>query len=235
MDEISTEDGAGARRTTAAAGIALLALLVAGVAAFWYAGGNIKAILPFGLSAEAVAEQIRSWGAFAVVGSLLLMVAHSFVPFPAEFVAIANGMLFGLVMGTAITWAGAMLGAVLSFALARWLGRPFVQAVLSKRHSAAIDEWTQKQGAAVLLFSRFLPVVSFNLINYAAGLTPVSWWTFLWTTGVGIAPLTLLMVLAGEQMISGSWKVALIAIAAGVAISLLACVIARRRSKNGHL
>jgi uncharacterized membrane protein YdjX (TVP38/TMEM64 family) len=131
-------------------------------------------------------------------------------------------------MGTAVTWTGAMLGAILAFALARWLGRPFVQAVLPARHAAAIDEWTQKQGVAVLLISRFLPVVSFNLINYAAGLTPVSWWTFLWTTGLGIAPLTVLMVFTGEQMMSGRWKLALALIAACVAVSLLAFVIARR-------
>jgi uncharacterized membrane protein YdjX (TVP38/TMEM64 family) len=28
----------------------------------------------------------------------------------------------------------------------------------------------------------------------------VSWWTFLWTTGVGILPLTFIMVLMGEKM-----------------------------------
>ena len=39
--------------------------------------------------------------------------------------------------------------------------------------------------AAIGLFSRFLPVISFNLINYAAGLTAISWWTFSWATGIG--------------------------------------------------
>ena len=43
--------------------------------------------------------------------SCLLMVLHSFVPFPAEFVAMANGMLYGPIWGTVITWSGAMLGA----------------------------------------------------------------------------------------------------------------------------
>ncbi len=216
-------------RATIFAGLALLALLLGGLAAFYLVRGDLAPIMPFGLSVEDVVAKIESWGAWAVAGSLLLMVAHSFVPFPSEFVAIANGMVFGLGMGTAVTWAGAMLGAILSFALARWLGRPFVHAVLAERHCAAIDEWTRKQGVAVLLISRFLPVVSFNLINYAAGLTPVSWWTFLWTTGVGIAPLTFLMVFAGEQMFSGGWKIALAAVAACVAIGLLAFVIARRR------
>jgi uncharacterized membrane protein YdjX (TVP38/TMEM64 family) len=43
-------------------------------------------------------------------------------------------------------------------------------------------------------------VIAFNLINYAAGLVRVSWWTFTWTTAVGILPLTVLMVLLGERM-----------------------------------
>jgi uncharacterized membrane protein YdjX (TVP38/TMEM64 family) len=49
-------------------------------------------------------------------------------------------------------------------------------------------------------------VIAFNLINYAAGLTKVSWWTFLWTTGVGILPLTALMVYMGSHMRSLSWE-----------------------------
>lgn len=44
---------------------------------------------------------------------------YTFLPFPAEFVAIANGMVHGAFWGTVITWAGAMLGAFLSFGLTR--------------------------------------------------------------------------------------------------------------------
>jgi uncharacterized membrane protein YdjX (TVP38/TMEM64 family) len=217
------------RRAPLAAGLFLLAVAGAGLFGFWLAGGEITSILPFGLSADDVAAKIRSWGASGVIGSLLLMAVHSFVPFPAELVAIANGMVFGVVMGTAITWSGAMLGAMLAFALARWLGRPFVHAILAHRHAAAIDQWTMQQGAGILLISRFLPVVSFNMINYAAGLTSVSWWTFLWTTGLGILPLTFLMVLTGNQMISGHGKLAVATLVAGIGASLLWVIIARRQ------
>jgi uncharacterized membrane protein YdjX (TVP38/TMEM64 family) len=51
----------------------------------------------------------------------------------------------------------------------------------------------------------------------------------VWTTGLGIAPLTFLMVWAGEQMISGRWTLALFLITACVALALLGYVIARRR------
>jgi len=64
------------------------------------------------------------------------MVAPSLVPFPAESVTFANGILFGPVWGVAITWTGAMLGAAFTFALARCFGRPFVDAyaLMSERH-----------------------------------------------------------------------------------------------------
>lgn len=186
-------------------------------------------IVSFDMSVDQIAQTIRSWGSGAVAFSILLMVAHSFVPLPAEFIAIANGIIFGVVAGSMITWIGAMLGAVLAFALARWLGRRFVNAVLPARYTAAVDDWTKEQGTPILLVSRFLPVVSFNLINYAAGLTSVSWWTFLWTTGLGIAPLTFLMAFAGEQMISGRWTVAFSLITACIAVSSLAYMIARKR------
>jgi uncharacterized membrane protein YdjX (TVP38/TMEM64 family) len=55
----------------------------------------------------------------------------------------------------------------------------------------------------MLFLSRFVPVISFNLINYAAGLTAISWWTFTWATGLGILPLTFLMVLMGDRLWSG--------------------------------
>jgi uncharacterized membrane protein YdjX (TVP38/TMEM64 family) len=225
----TSEGAAGIRRSSVIGGAALLVILLGAIAAFFLAGGDLTPIVEMGLSAEQIAETIRSWGAWAVIGSVLLMVLHSLVPLPSEFIAIANGIVFGFVVGAVITWIGAMLGAILAFALSRWFGRRFVQAILPARYTAAIDEWTKEQGMQALLISRLLPVVSFNLINYAAGLTTVSWWTFLWTTGLGILPLTFLMVYAGEQMMSGRWKVVLYLIAAGAAVSLLAYVIARKR------
>jgi uncharacterized membrane protein YdjX (TVP38/TMEM64 family) len=158
------------------------------VFALWDA---VPALPGFDLSVEAVEEQIHSWGPWGVAGSILLMILHSFIPFPAEMLAMANGR------------TGAMLGAYLAFGLARWLGRPFVLAMVGERHRVVVDRWAAEQGGPALLFSRFLPVISFNLINYAAGLTTISWWTFTWATALGILPLTCLMVLMGDGMWSG--------------------------------
>jgi uncharacterized membrane protein YdjX (TVP38/TMEM64 family) len=182
----------------------------------------------FALSVEALEQEILSWGAWGVVFSIFLMVLHSFVPFPAEIVAMAAGMLYGPWWGTAITWSGAMLGAWLAFGLARWLGRPFVLRMVPERHHRAIDRFAARQGGGLLLFSRFLPVISFNLINYAAGLTSISWWTFTWATGIGILPLTVLMVAMGDGLWSGEAAIWLWLIVAG-GIGWLLWLLAQRR------
>ena len=141
-------------------------------------------------SVDGMAQFIRDAGPWGVVGSMGLMILHSFVPFPAEFIAFANGIVYGVFWGTVITWTGAMAGAVLAFGLARWLGRPFVRSVMSERRWRQIDHWTERQGWRAVFVSRFFPIISFNLVNYAAGLTSIRWRTFVWATGLGILPVT---------------------------------------------
>jgi uncharacterized membrane protein YdjX (TVP38/TMEM64 family) len=233
LGERSRKASGGTRRLWLTAGV-LLALALATVVIWLYALGAPMPLPGFELSMQAVEEQILAWGMWGVAASMLLMVLHSVVPFPAEFVAMANGMLYGPVWGTVITWTGAMLGAYLAFGLARWLGRPFVRAVIARRHHEAIDRWAERQGGGILLFSRFVPVISFNLINYAAGLTAISWWTFTWATGLGILPLTILMVSMGHGLWSGDRSVWLWLVAAALAGWLLWWALIVRRQDRAR-
>lgn len=160
---------------------------------------------PFGIkvdmTVEATAQLIRSWGAWGVAMSIALMVAHSFVPFPAEILACANGMIYGPLWGTVVTWIGAMLGASVAFGLVRLLGRPFVYRMLGNARQEQLALWSRDRGGAALLTARLIPLIAFNLINYAAALTEISWWTFLWATGIGILPLTALSAYLGDHML----------------------------------
>jgi len=210
-----------------AAALALVVVIGLGAAAWW---NHAVGVAP---TSKGIEAEIRSWGHWAVAASIGLMIAHSLVPFPAEFVTFANGMLFGPVWGVAITWTGAMLGAALAFALARWCGRPFVDALMNERHRAAMDRWARRQGIGVLLLSRLMPLISFNVINYAAGLTPVSWWTFLWTTGLGILPITTLLVVTGDQVWNGSGNAWIYLVAVAAVGTLLWFLVARRQRAGG--
>jgi len=174
-----------------------------------------------------LAEVIRGLGIWGAAGAIGLMVLHSFVPFPAELLACANGMVYGPVWGTAVTWTGAMIGAFVAFALARSLGRPVVARIVAERHLERLDAWATAEGWRIALVSRLIPVIAFNLVNYAAGLSRLSLWDFTWTTAVGILPATVLMVIAGDQAEHLGWPVWL-GFAAG-AVALWYATSRRRR------
>jgi len=176
-------------------------LLLAGGALVWWLLPSASA-LGFDTTVEGTAVLIRSWGAWGVLGAIGLMVVHSFLPFPAEIVALANGMVYGPLWGTVITWVGAMLGASAAFSVVRLFGRPFVQRFLPPHHRERLATWSHERGGVALLISRLIPVIAFNLVNYAAALIEISWWTFLWATGVGILPFTILLAVLGDRMLT---------------------------------
>ena len=198
--------------------VCLFGILLVGVAVMT---GALYLGVYHGFSLQAIKETILSWGAWGVLASIGLMILHSFVPFPAEFLAMANGMVYGLLWGTVITWTGAMLGAYLAFGLARSLGRPFVEMMVAKKRWHILDEWAAARGAHLVLISRFIPVIAFNLVNYAAGLTRISWWTFTWATGIGILPFTVLMVMMGNYIEVLTWELWVLFAVAVIVLCLL--------------
>ena len=92
-------------------------------------------------------------------------------------------------------------GVSSSIRLNRALGRPFVMRMLPERRQRELAHWAREQGGLTLLAARLIPVIAFNLINYAAALADISWWTFLWATGIGILPLTILLSVLGKNVL----------------------------------
>ena len=205
-------------------GIVALALLI---------GAGLYLVLadqPFGfdLSQEGVATWVKSLGAAGGLGIAGLMIIHSFLPFPAELVVLVAGLVYGTVWGTIYSWIGAMIGAVLCFMLARWLGHDFVEKAMTPAQRARLAGLTEAHSAEALLAARLIPVISFNLVNYGAGLTMVSWGTFLWTTAIGILPMTIVTAFCGERMTGGTWADWLLIGTSGLGLWCLV-YLARRR------
>ena len=78
-------------------------------------------------SIETARAYIAGYGALAPVVSAILMIFQSVIaPLPAFLITFANGLLFGVWWGAALSWSSAMLGAALCFYIARFLGRPVI-------------------------------------------------------------------------------------------------------------
>jgi len=191
-------------RRAAFAAVILAILLIATAIGAWL-WLRSRGIDPTGMSAADVESLVKGWAPWTWLASIALMVLHSFVPLPAEIIALANGMLFGPWWGVVVTWIGAMLGAVLAYGLARALGRPAVRGLVPARHWARLEAIPVRAGP--LLVIRLMPVISFNLVNYAAGLLGVPLWRFLWTTALGILPIVVTMVVLGRELMAAPWWV----------------------------
>ncbi len=172
-------------------------------------------------------DWLRSAGVWGYVVAPLVMAAVAILPIPAEAPAMINGALFGPVVGTALTWTGGMLGAVASFELARRLGRPAAERWISASALARADRLVLDAGWGGLLLARFMPLIAFTALNWGAGLTPVSRWRFLWTTGIGIVPGTILFTASGWGFSRILSKLPWVAL--GLAAAVLLWVAWRRR------
>jgi uncharacterized membrane protein YdjX (TVP38/TMEM64 family) len=85
-------------------------------------------------------------------------------------------------------------------------------------------------GAGTLLALRMIPLIPFNVICYAAGITRVPLVRYTWTTVLGITPLTVLVAYLGSRLESPDftdWRVWLL-IAAFVTLVVGAQVVERR-------
>ncbi len=169
-----------------------------------------------------VEQYIQDSGKWGMAISIGLMVAHSFVPLPAEPIALANGMIYGTVTGSLLTWVGAMLGAQAAYWPARTLGRVAIMRHVGPERLKRMTQWVDANGVIALLGMRLVPVISFNLINYVAALANVPWWTFTWTTAIGILPFTVLLAVMGQNASSLSVEMwAAVAVAAALFLWLV--------------
>jgi uncharacterized membrane protein YdjX (TVP38/TMEM64 family) len=92
--------------------------------------------------------------------------------FPGSIASLAAGGLFGVALGALLTVLGASIGAVGSFYLGRALGRDEVERIAGPR-ARRLDSFLRRHGFTTVLYLRLVPVVPFNVFNYACGATGV--------------------------------------------------------------
>ncbi|MGI9050993.1 MAG: TVP38/TMEM64 family protein [Rubrobacteraceae bacterium] len=174
-------------------------------------------------------DYILSFGVWAPIVSALLMVLQALVaPLPAFVLSFANGLAFGTFWGGMLSLVSASLAAAVSFWIARLLGRGPVEALVGRAHLGAADRWFLRWGAYAILVARLVPVVSFDVVSYAAGLTRLGFWRFMLATVVGMAPATFLYAYLGGQA-PQYVQVLLVAFGVVIAVAVVAAVIRRRR------
>ena len=174
---------------------------------------------------DAVAAYIRSFGAYAMAFSFVLMVFSSLIaPLPAFMITLSNAAIFGWWQGAILSWSSAMVGSALCFLLARGLGRDVVEKIAGKGALAGVEGYFEKYGTKTILICRLLPFVSFDAVSYFAGLTPIKFLPFFIATGLGQTPATIVYSYVGG-MLTGGAKALMIGLLCLFSLVILAGII----------
>jgi len=122
-------------------------------------------------------------GPLMVIGLMILAIV--FNPLPSPPIALAAGAVYGNIYGTIYIVTGAEIGVIIVFLIARLVGYEFVRKCLGDKWS--LDRFgTQNALTAVIFVSRLIPFLTFDLVSYAAGLSPILFWRFALATLVGL-------------------------------------------------
>ena len=135
-----------------------------------------------------------AWGPIAFIATYV--VADIFL-IPASALTLVAGALFGFVAGSGYTFVGAMLGSMAAFFLGRYVARPIVTRRLEgNERFAQIDSAATRGGIKLVALLRLSPVLPYNVLNYALGVTRISARDYMIGTA-GILPGTLVYTYYG--------------------------------------
>lgn len=173
--------------------VAIVAALMTGI---WWLLQGLG--LPLNFSPSGIAGWLNSQGSLGPLLLLLLMMLTVVVgPLPTLPVTAAAGMAFGLLPGALLSICGAMAGAMIAFTLARLLGREALRTRLPNNPLFGI-QGSQRLLFLTVLVTRLVPLFSFALVSYAAGVTAITPGRFALGTVIGMLPMTLVFASLGR-------------------------------------
>lgn len=148
-------------------------------------------------------------GFWAIVVFLLLMVVQSLVaPIPSELILLSGAMIFGFWGGIVLGVIGSMISASITYYISNKGGRSILDAAGEKlgivqRMILLMDEWIDKWGVWAIICTRAVPVIMFDPVSYASGISKIKPKPYLIATFIGSIPRAIFYSVLGTQMLGG--------------------------------
>ena len=168
--------------------ILVAAALVAVVLLARQVGGYVPALVAW-------VDGLGFWGPLVYI---LVYAAATVLFVPGAILTLAGGAIFGVLEGTVIVWLAAVLGSAGAFLVARYGARGWIEEQLGRSEKfSAVDRAVAENGLKITFLMRLSPIFPFNFMNYALGLTRVSFRDYM-IASFGMLPGTLLYVYYGR-------------------------------------
>jgi uncharacterized membrane protein YdjX (TVP38/TMEM64 family) len=155
-------------------------------------------LLPLRQYLTEVLDRVRGLGPWGPLSFVFIYAAATVLFFPGLILTLGAGFAFGLLRGLIAACAGSLLGVTAAFFLGRTLARGWVERkVAANPRFRAIDEAVGREGFKIVLLTRLSPAFPFNVLNYAFGVTQVSFRDYFLGSWLGMFPGTILYVYLG--------------------------------------
>lgn len=172
--------------------VALAAGAIVAVVVLWW-------LLPVRDWSTALAERIRGAGAKGVLIFLAVYVAAEVALVPGSLLTMAAGFAYGPIGGLLVASPASVLAATTSFLLGRTILRDSIRRTIAQSPKArALDRAVGRNSFRLILLLRLSPVIPFNVLNYALGLSDARLGRYIVASFVGMLPGTWLYVYLGS-------------------------------------
>lgn len=142
--------------------------------------------------------------AYIVLYSIVTVSCISVLP-----LTLVGGAVFGPVMGVVYTMVGASIGLCLSFLIARYVAKDYVENKFKNSEIyKKIDKGIKEKGWFIVAITRLIPVFPFGIQNYIYGLTPISFFKYSILSIIFILPGTSVFVILAGALTSMDTNVA---------------------------
>ncbi len=167
------------------------------VAYNWYANAN-------GLSPLQVVQELLGFMQTGVWGVLIFILLYAIRPlilFPATFLTLAGGFVFGPVLGVLYTIIASNISSTIAFYVGRYFGEGLLQ-----EQDAESDNWIQRytrrmreNSFETIMTMRFI-FLPYDMVSYLAGFLRIKFWPFILATALGSIPGTIAFVGFGASV-----------------------------------
>lgn len=150
----------------------------------------------------------KGWGSRLIyMGMVCLQVLIAIIP--GEPLEMAAGFVFGPVEGALICLGGITLGSMMVFGLVRLFGMKLVEVFFSREKIDSLKIMQNpKRMFLVTATLMILPGTPKDLLTYCAGLTKISWLTWLLICTLGRIPSVITSTWGGHAIAEGNYLVA---------------------------
>jgi uncharacterized membrane protein YdjX (TVP38/TMEM64 family) len=192
--------------------LALAILLLCLAVCYWLLNPQVNILTPEGF--RQTVKNLGLLGPFVYIAILALSVVIS--PIPSAPLAVMAGTIWGAFLAGIYSIIGGFIGGLIAYFLGRTLARSAIKALTGK-----IIYFSKNKGETYLswliFITRMLPIFSFDLISYAAGIAGISLPKYTLATFLGMIPSTFLLTYMGGALSVGT--------PLGIAISVIFLIV----------